>query len=352
MFKRKWIVLLVCTLLISGCSSNRSSADSTSDDEYAAVLPYQSSDTRVKHVGLVSDQTTRIQIEDGLMDLSKDYFSPNKVKYKTHTFLDYDTLDATDGSRGLLGTLRDDNPNGLNPGADEEFATGNGKVKGAIVLGDIYELDWYKGDQLQGVSLALVVNKEVGDSVKIKKKQMQNYLKVTTNKLVNYMRSRYNEITDDIPIYVAAYQMSGSDNDMYGGYIYSLYVDGNSQEVRNISEKWYRVPSAKCANKDQTLNEQFLAYQEEIANVLADNTYCIAEAKYDGDTLEKLNITITAHGKTAGELLAVSQTAKKECSIFKEQTCEYTIKVIGNDETYCIMKRNPNDTTVYSVTSF
>ena len=33
--------------------------------------------------------------------------------------MDYDELDATDGSRGLLGTNRDENPNGLNPSPDE-----------------------------------------------------------------------------------------------------------------------------------------------------------------------------------------------------------------------------------------
>ena len=137
MFKRKLCIVLSLALLLSGCSSMNSSADSTDDDEYQAVLPYKNSDTRVKHVGLISSQETRIQIEDGLMDLSKNYFSPSKVSYKTHAFLDYDTLDATDGSRGLLGTLRDDNPNGLNPGSEEEFDTGNGKVKGAIILADL-----------------------------------------------------------------------------------------------------------------------------------------------------------------------------------------------------------------------
>ena len=352
MLKRKLCILLTISMILCGCSSGSSnSSDSSSEDEYQAVTPYETSDTRVKHVGLISDSKTRIQIEDGLMDQSKAYFSPKEVSYKTHAFLDYDTLDATDGSRGLLGTLRDDNPNGLNPGSEEEFDTGNGNVKGAIVLADIYELDWYSGDDLKGVSIALVVNSEVGDNVKIKKSKLRNYLKVTSTKLVNYMRSRYNEITDNIPIYVASYELSSDDDDL-GGYIYSLYMNKNDQKFTNLSEHWYRVPSTAISKKDSTLYEQFLAYQEKIKDVLSDDSYCIAEAKYNGDTLEKLNITITAHGKTAGEMLAVSQAAKKQLSKFKMKDCQYVVKVIDNEETYCILKRNKNSTAVNSVTAF
>lgn len=150
---------LVISLCLSGCmgtSTNDTLALQAGD--YVAMLPFESSDTRVKHVGLISDQDIRIEIESGLMDLSKQYFDPSSVGYRTHTFLDFDELDATDGSRGLLGTLRDDNPNGLNPSRDEAFDTGNGEVTGATILVDIYELDWYNtNDNLRGISLALVV---------------------------------------------------------------------------------------------------------------------------------------------------------------------------------------------------
>ena len=93
-------------------------------------------------------------------------------------------MDATDGSRGLLGTLRDDNPNGLNPSRDEAFDTGNGEVTGATILVDIYELDWYNtNDNLRGISLALVVNDEVeddaGNTYEITKEKLQNYIEVT-----------------------------------------------------------------------------------------------------------------------------------------------------------------------------
>lgn len=97
---------------------------------YQAATPFVSSDTRVKHVSLISDADAHRSREwlDGSCERT---FSPNSVTYRVHSFLNYDELDATDGSRGLLGTLRDGNPNGLNPNSNEDFDTGNGIVKGA-----------------------------------------------------------------------------------------------------------------------------------------------------------------------------------------------------------------------------
>ena len=44
---------------------------------------------------------------------------------------------------------------------DESFDTGNGEtVNGVAPLVDIYELDWYSGSELRGISLAMVLSAE------------------------------------------------------------------------------------------------------------------------------------------------------------------------------------------------
>ena len=139
---RKTISLLILAMLCicTACSStaNTNQSNALHSGEYSAILPYESSDSRIKHASLISDTGARVRMEEGLMELSKKYFSPSEVAYKTQVFLTYDELDATDGSRGLLGTNRDDNPNGLNPSRDEGFDTGNCTVTGAVVLVDLY----------------------------------------------------------------------------------------------------------------------------------------------------------------------------------------------------------------------
>ncbi len=224
MRKSKLLIGLLAMSLCACSTGNKNQANALDEDSYQAILPYEASDTRSKHVGLINDTDLRVEMESGLMDLSKKYFSTSSVGYKTHQFLDYDELDATDGSRGLLGTVRDGNPNGLNPSADEEFDTGNGIVTNATILVDIYELDWYTNDTLKGISLGLVVNGNLnasdGSSVDITDEKMQNYLEVTFSKLASYMHERFNEINKNIPIYIAAYKLDDTNATDKGGYVY------------------------------------------------------------------------------------------------------------------------------------
>lgn len=349
--------VLVISLCLSGCmgtSTNDTLALQAGD--YVAMLPFESSDTRVKHVGLISDQDIRIEIESGLMDLSKQYFDPSSVGYRTHTFLDFDELDATDGSRGLLGTLRDDNPNGLNPSRDEAFDTGNGEVTGATILVDIYELDWYNtNDNLRGISLALVVNDEVeddaGNTCEITKEKLQNYIEVTAGKLVNYMRERFNDISARIPIYIAAYSLDSSQESL-GGYFYEGMFEGSSGSYNSLDEEWILVPSTQLTTDDPTTAEQFNTFKEDIQNVLPDYTYVTGKAKYENGNLVKLQLDITSHGKTAGEILAVCQTANSSLSVFTSMDCEYQITITNDDTVYAMINRDIDSTETNVNTRF
>lgn len=343
------------TLSLSGCSlisQNDSMALQAGD--YAAILPFESSDTRVKHVGLISDQDLRIEVESGLMDLSKQYFSPDDVGYKTHVFLDFDVLDATDGSRGLLGTLRDDNPNGLNPRSDAEFDTGNGLVTQAVILVDIYELDWYKNDSLRGISLALVVNDALdsGDeTVEITDEKLINYIEVTASNLVNYMRQRFNEVSSNIPIYIATYRLDSTGNS-YGGYMYQGYFDGTNQDYSELDEDWLLMPSTDFSTFDSTVADEFSTFTADLNNVLADYTYVTGEAKVENGNIVKMNIEVDAHGKTAGEILAVTQTANSSLSVFTSTDCTYMITVKNDDTVYAMISRDIDSTATTVISTF
>lgn len=336
--------------MLTGCSTlNSNQSTALSSDEYAAILPYETSDTRVKHVGLVSDIDVRLQMEQGLMDLSKAHFSPSEVAYKTHAFLDFDTLDATDGSRGLLGTVRDANPNGLNPSSDEEFDTGNGTVTQAVILVDIYELDWYANDDLKGISLGLVVNDQLeqdGQEYQITEDRMKDYIEVTSSKLVNYMRERFNEISMSVPIYIAAYQLNHQDTQSLGGYVYEGYFEGNNASYASINEDWIQMPSNDLLTIDEDLADAFTTYKNEINSVLADYSYVVGQTKFENEEAVKCTIDVTTHGKTASEILAVIQVAKEQMKLFTNTDCEYLVRIINENEVYAMIQRKSGSDSV------
>lgn len=342
---------------VCGCSAvNTNQASTISPGDYAAILPYESSDMRGKHVGLISDIDIRTQLENGLMNISKGYFPNTEVAYKTHVFLDFDELDATDGSRGLLGTLRDDNPNGLNPGADETFDSGNGTVNGPILLRDLYELDFYQNDRLRGISIGLAVEDAVeinGERVEITKEAMENYLQVTANKLVSYMRQRFNDIGQNTPILVAAYQLNTDDQDpSKGGYIYTAYFNGQNTSYNTIDEVYVIVPSTKFTEMDAEMAGQFTQFKNDVSTVLPDATYTTGEARFLAGKCVGLTLKIQTYGKTSGEILAVIQSVHEKLDVFSNMNCEYRISIYNNGDICALMFRPEGTKSVNVVTTF
>lgn len=343
---KKWIfpVLLSFSLALSGCfSQNSNESQALNDDDYAAILPHESTDTRVKHISLIQDFDVRIQVEKGLMDLSKQHFPPGQVAFKTHEFLDYDELDATDGSRGLLGTLRDDNPNGLNPSYNEKFDTGNGIVQGGIILVDLYELDWYRRDKLDGISIGLVVNDQIdyeNNTYTITDEKMKSYIEVTCSKLVNYMRERFNEVSKEVPIYIAVYEVNhGNSTDSNGGYMYEGLFNGNQHSYKEIDENYVIIPSVTFTTMDPEMSDEFNEFKKGITTVLPDSTYVVGEGKFENGTLKYVTFKVTTHGKMMGEILSATQTVKKYVELFENTECDYRVQVINNGEVFAVMHR-------------
>lgn len=345
------------SMLLAACTTgNTNQSEALNQGDYAAILPYDASNTRGKHVGLISDIDVRNQMETGLMDLSKAYFDPNEVAYKTHVFLDYDELDATDGSRGLLGTLRDENPNGLNPGSDEVFDTGNGEVVGPVLILDLYEIDFYKNDQLAGISIGLIVPDEVsydGEDYAIAQDKMNDFLGVAANKIVSYLRERFNDISARIPVLVAAYQLNTESTDASkGGYIYSVYFNGASTDYQTIDEEHYIVPGSAFSAADPTMAAEFTQFKADIIDVLPDATYVTGEARYVDGVCTRMNLTVTTHGKTAGETMAAVQAIRQKMSAFTSEDTDYRITVENNNQVYALLHRPKGTYEVSVITTY
>ena len=102
--------------------------------------------------------------------------------------------------------------------------SGNGVVKGPILVVDLYELDFYDQNDLKGISIGLAVADAAtdaqGNRVDISPEKMEEYLSATGSKIVSYLRERFNEITPNVPVLIAAYELNTDDDDSSkGGYI-------------------------------------------------------------------------------------------------------------------------------------
>lgn len=354
---RVLLAALLFGTLFAGCSEQAiSTTQPLKPGDYAAILPYEVSDTRAKHIGLIADIDIRTQLELGLMDLSKTYFPPSEVAYKTHAFLDYDELDATDQSRGLLGRLKDNNPNGLNPGADEDFDTGNGIVKGPVLVVDLYELDFYDQNTLKGISIGLAVPDSVeenGQHIEITREKMEEFLKATGAKIVSYMRERFNEITPDIPILIAAYQMNLDDSSSSkGGYMFTELFKGTSETDAEVVEEYMLIPSAAFSQAQPQLASEFETFRQDIAKSLSDTSFTVGEARVQNGAVQKMTLTVSAYGKTVGETLAVIQNVREKLAVFTDENILYKVVVENNGKMVALLDRDPKSKDVQVLTVY
>lgn len=339
---------LTATLLLSGCNDGNTSRNDTqtiaTEGDYAAILPFNTSDARQKHTSVISDQGERYNITTGLMELSQNYFSTNNVAFKESQFLTYDILDASDYTTGLLGRSSDSNPDGLNQSLEESFDTGNGEtVQGVAPLIDIYELDWYSGSELKGISLAMVLSSEAavkdGKTAEISESQLKVFADSQGKKLNSYMRDNFPEISSDTPILIGVYVLSDSDT-LPGSYIMQAYCTSSSASFTDVNEQWVLVPSDSFSKLEGDVASQFTSLKSGLLGFTPDDVFIIGEARFKDNALVELNIDVNLHAKTAAEAIALSQYISGQMSVFTGTNYEITTDICSDNEHVAVIRRS------------
>lgn len=363
--KTKMIKLFSAALagafLLSACDGNDQNRQETqtiaTEGDYAAILPFDTSDARQKHTSVTSDQGERYNITTGLMELSESHFSTNDVAFKESQFLTYDVLDASDYTTGLLGRASDSNPDGLNQSRDESFDTGNGEtVNGVAPLVDIYELDWYSGSELRGISLAMVLSAETtgfdenGDSqsVTISEEQLKVFADAQGKKLNSYLRENFPEISNDTPILIAVYVLS-EDAVLPGNYIMQAYCTSSSATFSDINEEWVLLPSEDFTKMDADVASQFTELKNGLIGFTPDDVYIIGEARFKDNALVELNITVNLHAKTAAEAVALSQYISGQTSLFTSTNYELTIDISSDNDHVAVIRRSQGSSDAQTI---
>lgn len=356
---RKLVGVLCCCglLFLSGCSSDEEQQSPTDmietqaieSGDYGAVLPFTSSDSRQKHTLTSRNLSDTLNIGTGLLDYSKQHFSSSDYLMQEGQFLSYDILDASDYTTGLLGTERDENPDGLNPNSDTEFDTGNGSVKGAILVRDIYETNFVKNKEIKGLGLVIVMNSQVGDkSLAVTDEKLVNYGEEAGRKLVSYMR-KMPEIGDDMPIYIMLYKTASSDDTLPGSFLADAYFEGRSANFSSISEQWVMFPSTTATKLDGSVATQFTSLRNSVYGFLPDDVDVIGRGKFVDSKLTELKITISMHAKTANEAIALTQYVNSLLNTFTSYDYGLTVEVKVQEQTFAVMERLRNEKAVKTI---
>ncbi|MEG2506797.1 MAG: CamS family sex pheromone protein [Longicatena sp.] len=349
-------ILGLCTLfVISGCSKkstatnkeeNSSETDAIYEGEYAALLPFEPSDAAQKHATSSTNLNNTFTIGNGLMELSKQHFSPNNHTFREGKYLDYNALDATDGSTGLLGRTSKDNPHGMNPEIDAKFPVESGgeisiRAQDVLLL-DIYELDWYKAKEINGISFALVLNDKIGSDTqqkKIQNEKLKIYGEECARKLVSYLRKTNAEI-QNIPIYVALYNATSSDETLPGSFFEDAYFKtGTDGKFSSITDKWVLFPTSEATKIDGTNATYFDRYKASFKDFLTQDVSMIGKGHYEKNELTLLQINVTLHARSSAEVRAAVQLLNEKLSIFASTSFRITVIINADNQQAALIER-------------
>lgn len=372
MIKKLTVIILSCFLLLSlsGCDSDQGGdedIDDTTEEttkvihegDYSAQLPFRASDARAKH-GQSSSLLDSFNICSGLMELSKEYFSSDTHSYKESQFITYDILDASDLSTGLLGrTNSESNPIGLNPEVDTPFELKSETTKNItatdVLLYDIYELDWYKSKELEGISLAIMLNDQIGDSDNpdtLSESALLTYGKEVGVKVVDYLRTNYPEIGSNLPIYVALYRVNGSNTTLPGSYFAASYFKSKTlAQFTNIKESWKLFPSSAATEDDPSIADNFDSFANDVKTYFSEDVSIIGKGHYRDDSIVNLRIDINMYAKSGAEIKAAIQLINSKLSLFTSTTYDIRVNVLCDTKETAVIARlkGSSDTNVISL---
>ena len=348
-WKSAGTMLCLTAMLLAGCNSDDSEqktqtteTSTISENDYAAVLPFKVSDARSKHASLVD----RFEIGSGLIELSKEHFSPKTYAYQENQFLTYNALDAYNDGSGLLGRMSEKNPNGLNPESGTSFPTDKGDLKDPVIVLNVFEADWYKGTQLSGLSLALVIQSKITDSetnktYTLNQAKLKIFAEEQARKTIKYLRDTHPEISDDMPIYLAVYDCNSEEEGIPGNFTEQAYFkSGTDGSFSTLDNTWCLFPTDASNTLDSTTHSYFTSYKSKLSDInLGDDISIIGKGEFWDKDLETLSITVTARAKTSLEMNAIIQTLNQNLSIFTSTDFRITVNIKCDDTEMAMIER-------------
>lgn len=348
--KSKMLIVLSLLFILAGCKSNGPSDPSQMVEtqtvvsgDYGAALPFRNSDARQKHMVMSRSLEDAMYISTGLLDLSKKYFSANDHVFQEGQFLDYDLLDASDLTTGLLGRKSEANPIGLNPAIDEEFDSGNGMINNPLIVSDIYEIDFLKGSTVNGVSLAIILNAKQSSNT-ITDEKLLAYGAQISDEVVATLNAREGFV-EGTPIYITLYKNSASDDALPGSFLAERNYS-KSESFTNIDQQWVMFPGNTASSLDNVTAQQFSSISDAIHNFLVEDVDMVGKGRFDDGLLSELRISINMHAKTGSEATALTQYIKTLLNNFTSQEFRIRVEIKCNDENISMMERAKGESDV------
>ncbi|MDU2221559.1 MAG: CamS family sex pheromone protein, partial [Staphylococcus epidermidis] len=287
-------------------------------DNYRTILPFKESQAR----GLLQDNMANgyngEDFESGLLELSKEIFPTNKYLYQDGQYLDKKMINAyldpkytkkeIDKMSEKEKQSKNANENlGLNPSHNGETDEEKIAENSPAYLSNILEQDFYgnsdsKGKNIKGMSIGLAMNsvyyyKKEKDGETYSKDLSDKEIEKQGKQMASEMLSRLRENSDlkDIPIHFAIYKQSSQDSITPGEFIVGTTVEEGKTKINswdNINEKAALIPSSTAADYDETLNNNFKQFNDNLQSYFSNFTQAVGKVKFVNKKAKQLTVDL------------------------------------------------------------
>ena len=375
---KRTIILLISTIfLLAACNNNQKDNQSDKDesgsknsqntnqvkqiatdknvqgDNYRTILPFKESQAR----GLLQDNMANSyngeDFESGLLTLSKEVFPTNKYLYQDGQYLDKKTINAYLNPKYTKKEIDKMSENekkskkanenlGLNPSHNGETDEEKIAKQSPAYLSNILEQDFYgnndsKAKNIKGMTIGLAMNsvyyyQKEKDGETYSKKLDDKEIEKQGKQMASEMLSRLRENSDlkDIPIHFAIYKQSGQDSITPGEFIAGATADDGKTKINEwdaIKEKSALLPSSTAEDYNETLNNNFKQFNDNLQSYFSNFTQAVGKVKFINKKPKQLTVDLPIDYYGQAETIGITQYVTEQAEKYFDNIDEYEIRI-------------------------
>ncbi|MEK5461905.1 CamS family sex pheromone protein [Staphylococcus sp. FSL K6-0099] len=391
---KRTIILLISTIfLLAACNNNQKDNQSDKDesgsknsqntnqvkqiatdknvqgDNYRTILPFKESQAR----GLLQDNMANSyngeDFESGLLTLSKEVFPTNKYLYQDGQYLDKKTINAYLNPKYTKKEIDKMSENekkskkanenlGLNPSHNGETDEEKIAKQSPAYLSNILEQDFYgnndsKAKNIKGMTIGLAMNsvyyyQKEKDGETYSKKLDDKEIEKQGKQMASEMLSRLRENSDlkDIPIHFAIYKQSGQDSITPGEFIAGATADDGKTKINEwdaIKEKSALLPSSTAEDYNETLNNNFKQFNDNLQSYFSNFTQAVGKVKFINKKPKQLTVDLPIDYYGRAETIGITQYVTEQAEKYFDNIDEYEIRIKDGNTPRALISKSKDD---------
>lgn len=391
---KRTIILLISTIfLLAACNNNQKDNQSDKDesgsknsqntnqvkqiatdknvqgDNYRTILPFKESQAR----GLLQDNMANSyngeDFESGLLTLSKEVFPTNKYLYQDGQYLDKKTINAYLNPKYTKKEIDKMSENekkskkanenlGLNPSHNGETDEEKIAKQSPAYLSNILEQDFYgnndsKAKNIKGMTIGLAMNsvyyyQKEKDGETYSKKLDDKEIEKQGKQMASEMLSRLRENSDlkDIPIHFAIYKQSGQDSITPGEFIAGATADDGKTKINEwdaIKEKSALLPSSTAEDYNETLNNNFKQFNDNLQSYFSNFTQAVGKVKFINKKPKQLTVDLPIDYYGQAETIGITQYVTEQAEKHFDNIDEYEIRIKDGNTPRALISKSKDD---------